>query len=76
MNCVEKDVSARLKEHYKGVRNMIIGRTAHITDVQKHQADLGRNNCQFRNKCWLGARLAVTSARSLPRCRPRNKRVI
>lgn len=54
MNCVEKDVSARLKDHYKGIRNMIIGRTAHITDVQKHQADLGRNNCQFRNKCWLG----------------------
>src|ERR1700741_2326856 len=25
MNCVEKDVSARIKEHYKGARTMIIG---------------------------------------------------
>jgi choline dehydrogenase-like flavoprotein len=49
MNCVEKDVSARLKEHYKGERNMIIGRVANITQpLQDRQA------CQFRNKCWLG----------------------
>jgi choline dehydrogenase-like flavoprotein len=49
MNCVEKDVSARLKEHYKGARNMIIGRVANITQpLQDRQA------CQFRNKCWLG----------------------
>src|SRR3984885_7616990 len=31
MNCVEKDVSARLKEYYKGSRDMVIGRTANIT---------------------------------------------
>jgi choline dehydrogenase-like flavoprotein len=49
MNCVEKDVSARLKEYYKGDRNMIIGRVANITQpLQDRQA------CQFRNKCWLG----------------------
>lgn len=47
MNCVEKDVSARIKE--KLGRSMIIGRTANIT--QPHH---DRTNCQYRNKCWLG----------------------
>src|SRR5215471_17393508 len=49
MNCVEKDVSARIKEYYKGQRTMIIGRTAHITAPHPD-----RNQCQFRNKCWVG----------------------
>ena len=49
MTCVEKDVSARIKEHYKGTRHMIIGRTANITQPIQE-----RTNCQFRNKCWLG----------------------
>ena len=31
MNCVEKDVAARIKEHYENKRSMIIGRTANIT---------------------------------------------
>ncbi|CAN5592816.1 GMC family oxidoreductase [soil metagenome] len=49
MNCVEKDLAPRLKEYYKGQRNMIIGRVANITQpLQDRQA------CQFRNKCWLG----------------------
>lgn len=49
MNCVEKDVSKRLKDYYKGQRAMIIGRTANITEPLP-----GRTNCQYRNKCWLG----------------------
>src|ERR1700709_669460 len=49
MTCVEKDVSARLKDHYKGTRAMIIGRTANLTVPIP-----GRPGCQFRNKCWLG----------------------
>ncbi|GAC1381020.1 MAG: GMC family oxidoreductase [Ginsengibacter sp.] len=49
MNVVEKDVAARLKEHYKNQRAMIIGRTANITEPLP-----GRTNCQYRNKCWLG----------------------
>ena len=49
MTCVEKDVAARLKEHYKGSRAMIIGRTANLTVPHE-----GRTNCQFRNKCALG----------------------
>jgi len=49
MNCVEKDVAARIKQNFEGKRNMIIGRTANIT-VPHHD----RTNCQYRNKCWLG----------------------
>jgi choline dehydrogenase-like flavoprotein len=49
MNCVEKDVAARIKAHYKGARLMTIGRTANLTVAHK-----GRTQCQYRNKCWLG----------------------
>lgn len=49
MNCVEKDVSARVKEHYKDTRHVLIGRVANLT--QTHN---GRTNCQYRNKCSLG----------------------
>ena len=49
LNCVEKDVAARIKEHYKNARTMIIGRTANITLPHN-----GRTNCQYRNKCDLG----------------------
>jgi choline dehydrogenase-like flavoprotein len=51
MTCVEKDVAARIKEKFGGKRHMIIGRTANITVPF---TDQGRQNCQFRNKCWLG----------------------
>jgi choline dehydrogenase-like flavoprotein len=49
MNCVEKDVAARVKEYYKGKRTMIIGRTAHVTAPLPD-----RQQCQYRNKCWVG----------------------
>ncbi len=49
MTCVEKDVAARIKEHYKGARAMVIGRTANLT-----VAIPGRTPCQFRNKCSQG----------------------
>lgn len=48
MNCVEKDVSARIKDHYKGVRKMIIGRCAHAT------IPMNGRQCQYRDKCWYG----------------------
>ena len=54
MNCVEKDLAGRIKGLYGGNRKMIMGRTAHITNLQQHQKDLGRSNCQFRDKCWFG----------------------
>ena len=49
LNCVEKDVAQRIREHYKDQRRMIIGRVANLT-----QAIPGRTACQFRDKCWLG----------------------
>lgn len=49
LNIVEKDVAARIKEHYKNQRHLIIGRTANITQPLGN-----RVNCQYRNKCWLG----------------------
>lgn len=49
MNCVEKDVSARINAHYNGKRRMIIGRSANLT-----QAHNGRTQCQYRAKCNLG----------------------
>jgi len=49
MNCVEKDVAARIRKHYNDRRRMIIGRTANITQPLEN-----RVNCQYRNKCWLG----------------------
>lgn len=49
MNCVEKDVAARIKERWKGQRHMIIGRVANLTAPIP-----GRTQCQFRNRCWEG----------------------
>src|SRR4030095_15488147 len=48
LNCVEKDVAARIKEKFKN-RHMIIGRVANLT-----QAIPERTACQFRNRCWEG----------------------
>lgn len=49
MNCVEKDVAAKIKDSFKGARHMFIGRSANIT--VPHQE---RVNCQYRNRCWRG----------------------
>ena len=49
LNCVEKDVAARIKKEYGDQRHLIIGRVAHVTGPLK-----GRSNCQYRNKCSLG----------------------
>lgn len=49
MNVVEKDVAARIKQHYENKRQMIIGRCANITEPIQE-----RSNCKYRNKCWLG----------------------
>src|ERR1700737_4852579 len=45
LNCVEKDVAARIKAFYKNQRHMFIGRVANLT-----QAIPGRTQCQFRNR--------------------------
>jgi glucoside 3-dehydrogenase (cytochrome c) catalytic subunit len=49
MNCVEKDVTARVNAHYNSFRKMIMGRSANLTVPHE-----GRTNCQYRDKCWLG----------------------
>jgi choline dehydrogenase-like flavoprotein len=49
LNCVEKDVAARLRERFGGRRRLIMGRLANLS---RPHAD--RVNCQFRDKCWLG----------------------
>ena len=48
MNCVEKDVKARIEKAFPG-RVMTIGRCAHLTVPHN-----GRGQCQSRNKCSLG----------------------
>jgi choline dehydrogenase-like flavoprotein len=49
LNCVEKDVAARIKAHYKNQRHLFIGRVANLTAPVP-----GRTQCQFRNRCWEG----------------------
>ncbi len=49
LNVVEQSVAARIKEHWKGQRHLIIGRTANLT--QQHD---GRGACQYRDKCVMG----------------------
>ncbi len=48
LNCVEKDVKARIEKDFPG-RNLIIGRVAHLTEPLN-----GRGQCQFRNRCDRG----------------------
>jgi len=49
LNCVEKDVAARIKAQYKDHRHMFIGRVANLTAPVP-----GRTQCQYRNRCWEG----------------------
>jgi choline dehydrogenase-like flavoprotein len=50
MNCVEKDVAARIKQNFGGKRVMTIGRVANLTEARPEQ----NRSCQYRDKCWLG----------------------
>lgn len=49
LNCVEKEVAARMASHYNNKRRMIIGRSANVTVGHN-----GRGPCQYRNKCGHG----------------------
>jgi choline dehydrogenase-like flavoprotein len=49
LNCGEEQVAERLKGKFDGMRRLIPGRVANLT-----QPLPGRNQCQFRNACWLG----------------------
>lgn len=66
LNVVEKDVAARIKAHYKGSRNLIIGRCANITLPKPEQ---NRANCQYRSQCWRGCSFGAyfsTQSATLP----------
>lgn len=52
LNVVEKDVAAKIKQHYNNKRTLIIGRTAHVTGPLGHSPQ--RTNCQYRDMCWNG----------------------
>jgi len=69
MNVVEKDVAAKIKEHYNGNRHMFIGRSANITEARPEQE---RVNCQYRNRCWRGCPFGAyfsTQSATLPAAR-------
>lgn len=53
MNVVEKHVKKVIESKYSD-RNMIMGRTAHLTEPTQEQIDLGRGACQSRNQCQRG----------------------
>lgn len=63
MNCVEKDFKTRLESKYHN-RNVIIGRTANLT-----QPVNGRTQCQLRNLCHRGCPFGAyfsTNASTMP----------
>ncbi|MBG9375380.1 GMC family oxidoreductase [Panacibacter sp. DH6] len=53
LNCVEKDMQAKLNAAYKD-RNVIIGRCAHLTKPNQIHLDQGRMQCQARTLCERG----------------------
>jgi choline dehydrogenase-like flavoprotein len=64
LNCVEKDVAARIKAKYKGDRHLFIGRVANLTEAIE-----GRTKCQFRDRCWEGCQFGAyfsTQSSTLP----------
>ena len=66
LNIVEKDVAARVKKHYNGSRQIIIGRCANITQPMPEQ---NRAACQYRNRCWRGCSFGAyfsTQSATLP----------
>lgn len=64
MNVVEKDLAARIRQHYKGHRHFINARVANLSVPHE-----GRTNCQFQNQCWLGCNFGAyfsTQSSTLP----------
>ena len=53
LNCVEKEMQAKINASYKD-RNVIIGRCAHLTKPNQIHLDQGRNQCQARTLCERG----------------------
>ena len=53
LNCVEKDVKAKIEAAFPE-RNLIIGRAAHLTEPTDEQRALGRGQCMNRDECQRG----------------------
>lgn len=53
LNCVEKHIQGKVKEHYDD-RHVIIGRCAHLTEPQEIHLQQGRGQCQARHLCYRG----------------------
>ena len=53
LNCVEKHIQTKLREHYDD-RPVIIGRCAHLTEPQEIHRQQGRAQCQARHLCYRG----------------------
>lgn len=50
LNCVEKDVAARIKQHYSDKRRLIIGRCANLSVAKPEE----NRQCNYRDMCWNG----------------------
>jgi choline dehydrogenase-like flavoprotein len=53
MNCVEKEMTAKIMARYKD-RNVVMGRCAHLTQPREVHLQQGRGKCQARNMCQRG----------------------
>lgn len=53
LNCLEKHVRTEVEKKFKG-RHLTIGRVAHLTQPQPWHLELGRAQCQNRNRCSRG----------------------
>lgn len=53
MNCVEKEISAKIMANYKD-RHVVQGRCAHLTKPNPIHLQQGRNQCQARSLCERG----------------------
>jgi choline dehydrogenase-like flavoprotein len=53
MNSLEKHFRKEVEAKFKG-RNVTVGRVAHLTEPQPQHLELGRGQCQSRNRCSRG----------------------
>lgn len=65
LNCVEKHVAERIKDHYKDQRRLIIGRVANLSRPKPDE----NRECRYRDMCWNGCPLGgyfSTQSSTLP----------
>lgn len=53
MNCLEEYAGEKINKKWAS-RHVIMGRTANLSKASKQQTDVGRNSCQYRNRCHWG----------------------